>query len=113
MVAIAALGWLVLGGMRDPDPTRRRWGWAAFFGVVYFGTHQLLDFYANMPAILFAFAIPIAWLDATAPRVLAAPAAGVRASGDPWCVRCPAQRPSRFSSCQPSGSLPRNARRPP
>lgn len=79
MVAIAALAWLVLGGMRDRDPTRRRWGWAAFFGVVYFGTHQLLDFYANMPAILFAFAIPIAWLDATETRVLAAPATGAQA----------------------------------
>jgi hypothetical protein len=52
--------------VRDDDPARRRWGWVAVFATLYFGAHQLLDFYANMPAALFAFAIPIAYLDATA-----------------------------------------------
>lgn len=55
---------LIRSATRDPDPVRRRWGWAAALGLVYFGAHQLLDFYANMPAILFAAAIPVAWLDA-------------------------------------------------
>lgn len=70
-VAIAWLAWLILGGLRDPSPARRRWAWAALFGTAYFGAHQLLDFYANMPAALFAFALPIAWLDATASRAIA------------------------------------------
>ncbi|HSW42532.1 MAG TPA: O-antigen ligase family protein [Patescibacteria group bacterium] len=78
-IAIGCLAWLILGGMRDPDARRRRWGWAALFVTVYFGAHQLLDFYANMPAAIFAFAVPIAWLDATAPRSITArrPALGV------------------------------------
>lgn len=44
----------------------RRMGWAATFATVYFAAHQVLDFYENAPAILFAFAIPIAWLDGVA-----------------------------------------------
>ena len=54
--------------IRDADPTRRRLGWAALFATLYFGAHQLLDFYPNMPSILAAYVIPIAWLDATAER---------------------------------------------
>ena len=71
-LVIGCLAWLILGGLRDPDAVRRRWGWAALFAAVYFGAHQLLDFYANMPAALFAFALPVAWLDATAPRSITA-----------------------------------------
>jgi len=71
-LAIGCLTWLILGGLRDADGARRRWGWAALFATVYFGAHQLLDFYANMPAALFAFALPVAWLDATAPRLITA-----------------------------------------
>lgn len=67
-IAVGCLAWLIRGGLRDPDAVRRRWAWAALFGGVYLATHQLLDFYANMPAALFAFALPVAWLDATAPR---------------------------------------------
>ncbi len=67
LVVAFALGRLLLGAIRDTDPARRRMGWAALFTTVYFGAHQMLDFYANAPSILFAFAIPIAWLDATAP----------------------------------------------
>lgn len=68
VVVVFALGRLLLGALRDPDPGRRRMGWATLFATVYFGAHQLLDSYANAPAILFAFAIPVAWLDATAPE---------------------------------------------
>jgi O-antigen ligase len=67
LVVALLLGRLLLGAIRDPDAARRRMGWAALFATVYFGAHQLLDFYANAPAILFCFAIPIAWLDATDP----------------------------------------------
>ncbi len=67
IVVVAALAWLLLGAIRDPNAARRRMGWAALFATVYFAAHQLLDEYANAPAILFAYAIPIAWLDATVP----------------------------------------------
>lgn len=56
---------LIWPALRDRDAARRRWGWAAAFALIYFGAHQLLDFYMNMPAVLFAAALPVAWLDAT------------------------------------------------
>ena len=65
IVLVVTLAWLVRGAVRDPDPVRRRWGWLAAFALVYFGAHQVLDFYANMPAVLFGAALPLAWLDAT------------------------------------------------
>jgi tetratricopeptide (TPR) repeat protein/O-antigen ligase len=69
-VVLGFLAVLIWHGIRDVDPRRRRFGWAAFFAITYFGVHQLLDFYANMPAALLAFAFPIAWLDATSRRSL-------------------------------------------
>ena len=72
LVAILCLVWLFAGAIRDEDQTRRRVGWCALFATVYFGAHQLLDFYPNMPAALFAFALPIAWLDATSDRSIVA-----------------------------------------
>jgi len=63
-----SLAWLVRDATCNPDALRRRWGWAAIVALVYFGAHQLLDFYPNMPAVLFAAALPVAWLDATAAR---------------------------------------------
>lgn len=59
---------LLIGAIRDPDVARRRWGWVTTIGLVYFAAHQALDFYANFPSVLFAAAIPVAWLDATARR---------------------------------------------
>ncbi|MEO8468039.1 MAG: O-antigen ligase family protein, partial [Chloroflexota bacterium] len=66
IVLVASLVLLVRDAIRDEDPTRRRWGWAAAVAMTYVAAHQILDFYANMPSILYAAAIPIAWLDATA-----------------------------------------------
>ena len=63
-VVIFLLLRLLYRSIRSDDAARRRVGWCALFATIYFGAHQLLDFYANAPAILFAFAIPIAWLDA-------------------------------------------------
>jgi O-antigen ligase len=60
----AAVLLLVRDGMRNQDPTIRRVAWTTAFAAVYFAAHQALDFYANMPAALFAMALPIAWLDA-------------------------------------------------
>lgn len=85
-VILFVLGRLIVGAIRDPDPARRRMGWAALFSTIYFGAHQLLDFYANAPAILLCFAIPIAWLDATDASRKRAPAPGLRLS-DPWSSR--------------------------
>src|SRR5439155_22284274 len=51
-------------GARSHDAVQRRWSWVAAAGLGYFFLHQLLDFYANMPAFLFAAAVPIAYLDA-------------------------------------------------
>jgi O-antigen ligase/tetratricopeptide (TPR) repeat protein len=68
LVVIVLLVRLLYRAIRDDDPSRRRIGWCALFATIYFGSHQLLDFYANQPAVLFAFAIPIAWLDATLPQ---------------------------------------------
>jgi O-antigen ligase len=70
---VIALGRLLFGAIRDADPARRRMAWAALFATVYFAAHQVLDLYVNAPAILFAFAIPIAWLDATAPEGMTGP----------------------------------------
>lgn len=69
LVVVVALVRLIRDALRDAEPLRRRMGWATLFVSVYFGTHQLLDFYPNAPAIMFVFAIPIAWLDATASNV--------------------------------------------
>jgi len=68
IIVLVCLAQLIKGAILGPDPIRRRFGWAALLGVAYFGAHQALDFYPNMPAALFAFVIPIAWLDATAPH---------------------------------------------
>jgi O-antigen ligase len=64
--AMCCVGWLVVDAIRGADTQRRRWGWAALFGLVYMGFHSVLDFYANMPAALFVLSVPIAYLDATA-----------------------------------------------
>jgi O-antigen ligase len=72
LVLLVSLALLVRGAIRDEDPVRRRWAWAAAFALVYFAAHQLLDIYASMAAILFAAALPVAWLDATAERPIAA-----------------------------------------
>lgn len=65
-VLVIALARLLLRAIRSPDESRRRWGWATLLGLVYFGAHQILDFYANFPAVLFIAALPIAYIDATA-----------------------------------------------
>jgi len=70
LVLVACLVALIRDAIGDADPARRRWGWAAAIVMTYFAAHQLLDFYANMSAILFAAALPIAWLDATATQPL-------------------------------------------
>lgn len=67
LVLVAAILRLVIRAIRNDDPWRRRWGWAALAVSVYFAAHSTLDFFMNMPAILFPLALPIAMLDASAP----------------------------------------------
>lgn len=87
IVVLAILGWLIRGGLPDANRERRRYAWAALFSTFYFGAHQLLDFYPNFPAVLFAFALPIAWLDATSERTVPLPG---------W-LRRSLPRPGRFA----------------
>jgi len=64
-ILLASLAWLVISAARSSDSTRSKWGWLTGLGLVYFGINNLLDVYTNMPAVLLAAAIPVAWLDAT------------------------------------------------
>ena len=83
VVVAIALARLILPALRHPDGRRRAMAWAAVLSIAYFAAHQLLDFYANVPPALFAFALPIAWLDATStPRATASAAPGA-AGGRP------------------------------
>lgn len=68
LVVFGCLAWLVLGAFRARDPVRRRFGWAVLIGLVYLGVHQLVDVYANMPAMMFALALSVAHLDALSPE---------------------------------------------
>jgi O-antigen ligase len=69
VVLVASLLWLVWSAARSSDGHRARWGWLTGLGLLYFGVHNLLDFYPNMPAALFAAALPVAYLDATSEGV--------------------------------------------
>jgi O-antigen ligase/tetratricopeptide (TPR) repeat protein len=73
VVLLVWLGRLFLGAIRSTSAERRRWGWAGTVGLTYFALHQVLDLYVNMPAFLFAAAIPVAYLDATSPAGQSAP----------------------------------------
>jgi O-antigen ligase len=73
IVVAVMLARLIVPALRDPDGRRRAMAWGAVLSIAYFGAHQLLDFYANVPPALFAFALPIAYLDATATSSSGAP----------------------------------------
>ncbi len=62
-ILIVAILTLIRGAARD----RTQWPWvlAAVFSTAYFAAHQMFDFYLNFPSVMFAAALPIAWLDAT------------------------------------------------
>lgn len=64
VMVVVVMGWLVLRALHSGDRRRRAVGWATLFSLVYIGAHQIVDFYPNMPAVLFALAFPVAWLDA-------------------------------------------------
>ena len=73
LAAIAAVLWLLIGGIRARDAGRRRWSWASLFGLVYLGMTSLLDSYANVPLVLLLAAIPLAVVDATSASSIGLP----------------------------------------
>lgn len=56
---------MIRRALREPDATIRRWGYAATFCLAYLAGHDQVDLFANVPAVLFAGALPIAILDAS------------------------------------------------
>jgi O-antigen ligase/tetratricopeptide (TPR) repeat protein len=64
LVVMAYLVRLIRSGISGGDQRKRWWAWACGLSLLYFGLHQLLDSYANMPAFLLAAAFPVAFLDA-------------------------------------------------
>ncbi|MGE5290668.1 MAG: O-antigen ligase family protein [Micromonosporaceae bacterium] len=65
-IVVSCLVWVVRDGIRSPSPERRRVGYATLFVLAAMATQQTVDFLANVPALLVALALPVAWLDATA-----------------------------------------------
>lgn len=66
IIVVACLVWVVRDGIRSQSAERRRVGYATLFVLAAMATQQTVDFFANVPALLVALAIPVAWLDATA-----------------------------------------------
>jgi O-antigen ligase/tetratricopeptide (TPR) repeat protein len=83
VVLVASVTFLVGRAVRSADRQRRRVGYAALFAIVLLAVQHVGDVLVNVPALLFAMALPIAWLDATA---LPEPVDGTadRASGARW-----------------------------
>ena len=71
VILIVAIVALIRRAARD----RSQWLWvlAAVFSSAYFAAHQLFDFYMNFPSVMFAAAMPVAWLDATNEATRVAP----------------------------------------
>jgi O-antigen ligase len=93
VVIIVAVGRLLRSALADSDPSRRWLAALTSLGLLYFAVHQLLDFYPNMPAVLFVAALPVAWLDATrpsnaSPRPVGAPRGLPRALGLLTALAC-------------------------
>jgi len=66
LVVVGSLAALVLDTIRSGDEARRRVGLATLFAIILLAGQQLVDMLMNVPALLLAIAIPVAWLDATA-----------------------------------------------
>jgi O-antigen ligase len=74
LVVVGSVARLILGAIRSDDETRRRVGLAMLFVVILLAGQQLVDMLMNVPAVLLAMALPLAWLDATAPDPAPEPA---------------------------------------
>jgi O-antigen ligase len=69
LLVLGLVVWLIARGIRSPELLQRRLALATLFGLVYLATHQVFDFYANLPAVGFAFGLSLARLDALQPSV--------------------------------------------
>ncbi len=67
VVVAISLGLLIFRALQSDDPSRRRVALAALFGVVLLAVQQVVDMFMNIPPVLLAIALPLAWLDAVAP----------------------------------------------
>ena len=61
VISLLRLGWSALS---SADAKRQRVGLAAVFVLVLLATQQLVDMLMNVPAVLLALAMPLAWIDA-------------------------------------------------
>jgi len=66
IVVVVALGLLIWRALRSGDGPRRRVAYASLFTVVLLAVQQAADVLVNVPALLLALSLPIAWLDAAA-----------------------------------------------
>jgi O-antigen ligase/tetratricopeptide (TPR) repeat protein len=64
LTVFASIGQLVVRALRSGEWTVRLVGLAAVFTIVLFAAQQLVDVLVNVPGIMVAAALPIAWLDA-------------------------------------------------
>lgn len=72
-VVAVSIGVLVLRALRSGDSARRGVAIAVLFGTVLLAVQQVVDMFMNVPPILLALALPLAWLDAVAPDDEGAP----------------------------------------
>ena len=84
VVVAVSLGGLVIQALRSHERQRRRVALATLFTVTLLASQQLFDMLMNVPALLFALALPVAWLDAAA-------LGDVRLTGDPTEEHRPAR----------------------
>lgn len=63
-VVLGKTGQLIRRAVFDADIRSRRVGYAAMFTTIFYGIAALGDIATDLPAVLFAAALPIAWLDA-------------------------------------------------
>ncbi len=73
LVVIFFVGRLILRALLGENAEQRRVAWATVFGLTYFAGHQLVDFQMNVPAVMFAAVLPIAYLDASAVEATSQP----------------------------------------
>lgn len=66
VAVFANLGQLTIRSFQAAAPEHRRVAYAAIFSVVLLAGQQLVDVLVNVPAVLLAIALPVAWLDAVA-----------------------------------------------
>lgn len=87
IVAILAVGSVVVRAFRSGDGVRRTLAIGVVVIGAYLAIHQLFDFFLDMPAILFAAVLPLATLDALD---LASRGAAGNAPPRRWLVAVPA-----------------------